>query len=173
MVSLEAVDLSPEPGWRELVRDPGRRNTSYVSGDPHTDRIRVRYYVDEATDTKVAKAVFGPGAEGPPGYAHGGSIAALLDEAMGSHLWYRGHPVLLARFELSYRASVPQGVPVVVRPRLVSHRGRKIEAAGAIEGLDGTVYCESTALFVVMDDARREAFESKVEALGLVTPAQY
>jgi len=144
-----------------------------VSADPDTDRIRVRYYIDEATDTKVAKAVFGPGAEGPPGYAHGGSIAALLDEAMGSHLWYRGHAVLLARFELSYRASVPQAVPVVVRPRIVGHDGRKVRAAAAIAGLCGTVYCESTALFVEMDEARRKAFEDKVEQLGLVTPAQY
>src|SRR5579859_3317215 len=34
--------------------------------------------------------------QGPPGHAHGGAIAAVLDEVMGAAVWRAGHPVLLA-----------------------------------------------------------------------------
>ena len=44
----------------------------------------------------------GPPIEGPPGHAHGGSMAAVLDEAMGAAAWMEGHLVVAVRLATSF-----------------------------------------------------------------------
>ena len=105
MPDLSALDdrWTPlTPFWESL----GTR--SFVSSDDEGDRLRVRYYADEAGRT-WARAWFGPGAEGPPGYAHGGALAALLDESMGMAVLATGRICVAARIEVDFRAMVPLG----------------------------------------------------------------
>ena len=113
--------LTPEPGWRPLTpfwESMGTR--SFVSSDDDPDRIRVRYFAAD-DGTVWARAVFGPGAEGPPGHAHGGALAALLDEAMGMAALATGRIVVAARIEVDFRALVPLGDVVTVE--LVAEAG--------------------------------------------------
>eukprot|EP00053_Salpingoeca_punica_P026785 m.226360 g.226360 ORF g.226360 m.226360 type:complete len:159 (+) comp90632_c0_seq1:62-538(+) len=63
------------------------------------ERLRVKYFKKPAaTPDGLAelrgKAYFGHACEGPPGLAHGGSQAAVLDEAMGTVVWVNGGRVL-------------------------------------------------------------------------------
>jgi hypothetical protein len=46
---------------------------------------------------------FGPGAEGPPGLEHGGSVAAVLDEALGGGAWMLGRRVVVAQLIVDFR----------------------------------------------------------------------
>lgn len=82
---------------------------SFVSGDPFGNRIRVRYFKRERDGALVGKVWFGPGAEGPPGHAHGGSMAAVLDEALGAAAWMSGHPVVAAKLVTVFRRMLPLG----------------------------------------------------------------
>jgi hypothetical protein len=75
--------LDGEPGW-EPFDAPALVGGSlrFVSGDRTGARFRMRYFRDDAGHL-VARVWFGPETEGPPDHAHGGSIAAVLDEVLG------------------------------------------------------------------------------------------
>lgn len=144
-----------EPGW--MLADPlaavGSMR-SFVSDDKTGDRIRVRYFKRAHDGALVAKVWFGPGAEGPPGHAHGGSIAAVLDEAMGAAAWMIGHSVVIVRLDVTFRRAVPLGTDATVEMRITRKRGKKIWICGQILGPDETVFAEARGLFIDLDMGR-------------------
>lgn len=147
------VDLSPEPGWSEFPPAQGMGGQrSFVSGDPHGDRLRAQYYRRDEDDAWVGKVWFGPGAEGPPEHAHGGSIAAVLDEAIGGAVWMSGHLAVAATLTLHYRNMLPLGTVAVVEASLERVEGRKVHARGAINGPDGQLFCEAEGIFIKLDE---------------------
>lgn len=144
MPDLSATDLAwtpLTPFWESI----GTR--SFVSSDPDGDRIRVRYY--GAPDGRTwARAWFGPEAEGPPGYAHGGALAALLDEAMGMAALATGRIVVAARIEVDFRALVPLSEAVTVEAALGEAVGKKVPVRAVLRLNDGATACEASGLFV-------------------------
>lgn len=155
---MEEPDLGPEPGWSVPPERIGHPHRSFVSGDPDGQRIRIRYYRDLQTGQRVAKVWFGPMCEGPIHHAHGGSLAAVLDEAMGSACWIMGQRVLAGTLTVRYRAPVPLGLTAIVRTEVVSVEGRKVLTVGRILGLDGTLYTEAEGTFIRMRPEHEEAF---------------
>lgn len=142
-------DLSGEPGWDPLApywESIGIR--SFVSSDPDGDRLRVRYF--DADGRTWARAWFGPGAEGPPGHAHGGAQAAVLDEVLGLAGWLAGHPVVMARLEVDMRRMLPLGTVCTVRTEITHVNGRKVHVAGRLVGDDGVVYAEAAGTCVAI-----------------------
>jgi acyl-coenzyme A thioesterase PaaI-like protein len=82
-----------------------------------------------------------------PGFAHGGLIAAALDEACGLlATWYR-FPTVTARIFVRYRRPVEINMELLARARLVSENGRRLHVDGQIT--DGTdVLAEARAAFL-------------------------
>ena len=74
--------------------------------------------------------------QGPPGVAHGGVIAAALDEAMALLLQGQGTAALTVRLEVDLLAPAPVGAFVTVRAELLESRDRKLvlNADAAVEG---------------------------------------
>ncbi|MBI3735083.1 PaaI family thioesterase [Candidatus Sumerlaeota bacterium] len=143
-----AQKLGPEPGWLEFKQTAWMNRPNFVVGDPDTNRYRIRYYFREKDMAVVGKAWFGPGTEGPPGHAHGGSMAALLDEVMGPACFLKGHIVLAAKIEVSFRNKLPLGSVVTMEGWVEKIDGRKITPRAHLLGPDGLVYVESTGLFI-------------------------
>lgn len=77
--------------------------------------------------------------QGPPGYAHGGVIAAALDEAMALLLHDEGIHAVTRGMELELTAPAPVGSYVAVRAELVRRDGRSIALRAAAEGDAGPV----------------------------------
>lgn len=151
--ALDAVgDDSP---WVDAKPFPDRENNEYsfVSGRRDSRAIRVRYFEKKSARLFAGRAWFGPEAEGPPGHAHGGSQAALLDEGMGAAAWLSGKTVLAAKIEINFRRPLPLGTVLTVRSEITRIEGKKVYAAGRLEADDGTVYSDGTGLFVVVDPA--------------------
>lgn len=146
--------LDPDPGWSAL-KIPARkkRSRSFVSGDPDGPRLRVRYYQRDADGGLVGKAWFGPEAEGPPGCAHGGAMASVLDEAMGAAAWIAGHIVLAARLTTDFRRPLPLGTVARFEAVVAEANGRKVITKGRLIGPDGAPYCEAEGLFIQVDPA--------------------
>ena len=142
--------------------EPIHRIRSFVSGDPEGDRLRVSYFANSATQNVFARVWFGPAAEGPPGHAHGGAIAAVLDEIMGVAAWYGGNPVVAARIAVDFLRSVPLEHDVVAHASVVKVEGRRVHVDARIEGPgepggpDGLLYATAQGLFIVLDDAMKE-----------------
>ena len=92
------------------------------------------------------------GAEGPPGHAHGGSVAAVLDEAMGAAAWSGGYPSIAARIEVDFRLPVPLGIDAVVEMEVERVEGRKVTTRARLLDADGRVLAESSGLFVRLSE---------------------
>src|SRR5688572_18388978 len=102
-----APPVEPETGWTPVHPFPRMpTQDSFVSGASADGRLRVAYFRRDRDDRLVGKAWFGPGAVGPPGHAHGGSVAAALDEAMGAAAWWAGYPSVAARLTVDFRRMV-------------------------------------------------------------------
>jgi acyl-coenzyme A thioesterase PaaI-like protein len=56
--------------------------------------------------------------QGPPGYAHGGVLAAALDEAMSLLLQAQGRPAVTGRLEVELHAPAPVGSFVALEAAL-------------------------------------------------------
>lgn len=149
--ALPQPQFTPETGWSEfqLPQVPGFQPL-FVSGDPDGDRIRVRYYIRGSDLRLVGKAWFGVHAVGPPGHAHGGSISALLDEAMGLSAWAQGHMVVAARLTINFREMLPLGKEVYIEAGVANVSGRKVSTEGHLRGFCGTNYGDAEGLFLTI-----------------------
>lgn len=159
-------DLSGEHDWTPLRLPTDVGIVSYVSGEPEGERLRVRYYRDPVGRLR-ARVWFGPGTQGPPGHAHGGSIAAILDEAMGGATWMAGHPTVALELTSRFRRLIPLGTVATLTAEFTGPHGRKLSTRGRLEGPDGTLYAEGEALFLVLDPSRFGALANRArEILG-------
>jgi len=151
---------APEPvvpdGWEPASVPEGfGRGRSFVSGDTDPARLRVRYYRKGKADGLLVKAWFGLHAEGPPGHVHGGAIAAVLDEAMGTVAWGSGVASLAGGLKVRYRAATPLGVDYTVRAWLDRKDGKKVHVRSELRSPgEETVFAEGDGLFIAIDPAR-------------------
>ena len=121
---------------------------SVVSGPANPLSIPVKYRHEG--DDVVASFVLGPAFEGAPGRAHGGTLAAIVDETMGTALHLGGVLGYTKILNIRYRAPSPIGTPLEVRARVHSQGEREYRAEA--EGTDGdTVFIEAEATFVAVD----------------------
>jgi acyl-coenzyme A thioesterase PaaI-like protein len=145
---LPEPDLCGPERWIALDTASKEHSKTFVSGEPDGNRLRVRYFINPTADAFMARAWFGEGAEGPHGHAHGGAVAAVLDESMGTASWCLGHPALAAKIEVEFRAMVPLGTTATVEAWVESVDGRKVSLRARMRGDDGTVYGEARGLFI-------------------------
>lgn len=96
----------------------------------------------------VAEIAFTLAQQGPPGHAHGGASAAVLDEAMGAAVWRAGHSVAAVNLEINYKKPVPLGQKVSIQARVSEVHPRKIFATGEIRLADGTVAVTGRGIYV-------------------------
>ena len=122
----------------------------WVSGDQRSDRLRGRYFHRASDNTLVARVCFGAGTEGPPGHAHGGSVASALDEAMGAAAWQAGHRVVAARITVDFRKMVPIGMEATIEARVEAVAGRKVHARARLTDAKGVLCARSEGLFIVL-----------------------
>jgi len=151
------IDLSGESDW-EVFDAPALvgETLRFVSGDRTGDRFRMHYYRD-VQQNLVARVWFGPVTEGPPAHAHGGSMAAVLDEVLGLAAWAAGHPIVVGNLNVNFRQLLPIQTVVQVNTRLVSVEGRKVMIHGEICSLNGTVYAIGECLCIKLTQAQLAA----------------
>ncbi|GAA1094650.1 PaaI family thioesterase [Nocardiopsis composta] len=85
--------------------------------------------------------------QGPPGLVHGGWLAALLDQALGTASSVAGMPGLTANLDVNYRDPTPLNVPLEISARVTGTERRKVFVSGEIRH-GGKVTAEGTAIMV-------------------------
>ena len=119
----------------------------FVSGDPDGQRFRTRYF-RRPDRSLVARVWFGPETEGPPGHAHGGSMAAVLDEVLGLAAWAAGHAIVVGNLSVDFRNLLPLLEVVQVETEVLAVEGRKIRVRGKLWDGREKVYAEADCLCV-------------------------
>jgi len=163
----QAPPLQADADWESI--DPLRiegGEGSFVSGSTASQTLRVRYFRRRRDAHLVGRAWFGPGASGPPGHAHGGAIAAVLDEAMGAAGWLAGHPVVAAHLEVDYRAMVPLGTDGYIEAWVESVEDRKVRLGSRLEDESHALLAAARGLFVMLDAERFADLLQKVSENG-------
>jgi acyl-coenzyme A thioesterase PaaI-like protein len=136
----------------------------FVCGVENESGLRARFQNDGPgrvrVETRICKQH-----QGYPGIAHGGVLAALLDETMGRVLLTQDDTrfFFTAKMELRYKSNVPLETDLVISGRLLKDRGRTAMVEGDITLPDGTRAVEATA---TMFQIPPEELQVDVDALG-------
>jgi uncharacterized protein (TIGR00369 family) len=101
---------------------------------------------------------------GPPGHAHGGIIATILDEAMGKANKIRGKVALTRKMEVEYLRPVPLGQPLVAEGRVMRARGRALYNTGELRNTQGELLARSKGKFLTINPEKMFSRELKKEA---------
>ena len=98
----------------------------------------------------VGRVRFDRRQEGAPGFAHGGAVATVLDDALGTVLVIVEKPAVTANLNVDFRAPVFLDRDLELHAWCERIDGRKIHLAGELRE-DGTLLAEARALFVQVD----------------------
>ncbi len=131
----------------------------FICGSENPKNLGVRWYARD--DGHIfTEVVLTESEQGPPGHAHGGALAALLDEIMGTAAWHAGHMVLAANLNVDFRRPAPLGVPLQVTAVVTDKDGRKVFTRGKICLPDGTVATVGKGLYIEAEELFRQAGKS-------------
>jgi acyl-coenzyme A thioesterase PaaI-like protein len=102
-------------------------------------------FVRESDRRLLAKVWFGPEAEGPPGHAHGGGMAAVLDHVMGISAWVAGHPVVARKIGVEFHRKLPLGTVAIAEAWVNTVEEKRVTTEGRL------YYPEPSAIFASSD----------------------
>lgn len=119
-------------------------------------------------------ATFALGApyEGPPGCLHGGMVASVLDQVVGSAPARIGMPGLTAYLNTSYRRPTLLGVEHTCHAWIHGVDGWKVFARGEIRDPQDRVTAEAEGLFIVPKWAREYVGAPTGDAGDFAAPAE-
>lgn len=132
-------NLEPLPHSEKLI--------SFVTSDPD-ERIKSVYYFDRETDRFYAQVTFGLKAQGPPGHAHGGAIAAILDECMGATAWMNKYMVMTAELKVNYKRALPLEIICYIHSWIAEIEGKKITVKAELVDTENHKYATAEGLFI-------------------------
>src|SRR2546427_12193811 len=131
-----------------------QKNYCFACGKNNAEGMRLKFGYDEDRDCFVCRLRLGKRYTGPPGHAHGGILAAILDEAMGKVNRLRHVVALTSRITVDYLKPVPLNKSLRVESREVSVRGRHHINMAEILSQNGEVLARSRGLFIAIDPKR-------------------
>lgn len=129
----------------------GPQNHCFACGKDNPDGMRLRFYLDETARESICRFKLPRRYQGPPGHAHGGIIATILDEAMGKVNKLRSVVALTKSMNIEYLRPVPLGKPLTVKGREQTVVGREHTNIAEIINEKGEVLARSTGIFIAVD----------------------
>ena len=128
----------------------GALNHCFGCGQQNRTGLRLRFYTD-ASGRIVCPLKLAKRFQGPPGHAHGGILATLLDEAMSKANRARKVVAMTRKLEVEYLKPVPVGTALQLTARHVKAEGRKHHCEAELTNADGKVLARGRALFIAID----------------------
>jgi uncharacterized protein (TIGR00369 family) len=128
-----------------------QKNYCFACGKDNPDGMRLKFAYDEKLGGFVGRFRLAKRFSGPPGHAHGGIIATILDEAMGKVNKLRQVVALTSEMKVNYLRPVPLDQPLRVESRELSVRGRKHVNVAEILNSKNEVLARGKGLFIAID----------------------
>lgn len=120
-----------------------------MCGRDNAAGLRARFTMDRDVGEVRAEVVLPEQFHGYPGVAHGGVLAALLDEAaVRTGLLDGGFDELMvtAKMDLAFKRPTPTATPITVVARIVKRTGTRAQVAAETRLADGTVTARAEVL---------------------------
>lgn len=148
-----------------MPRQPNSHHC-FVCGLQNPAGLKMVFYdngVDEVTCTYTIPSQY----EGYPGIAHGGIVAAMLDEVVGrvSMIHAPNHFMMTVKMEIKYRQPVPIETPLTLVGRMVKARGRLAVATGEVRLPTGDLAAEAELTLADLPE-QFQVKDADLEALG-------
>lgn len=158
------MNTMPAVGEWKPVKQPGSR-TCFVCGVENDHGFRLSFY-ETSPQTVEARTSIPRHYQGYPGVAHGGIVAALLDEiaVRAGTCGEPEHLMLTAKIEVRYRQSVPVEQPLHLVGTLIERRAKATRARGEIRLPDGSMGAEAEV--ILMDHPVSGMDAESLAALG-------
>jgi uncharacterized protein (TIGR00369 family) len=131
-----------------------QKNYCFACGKNNPDGMHLRFIYDEEGKRFVCRFRLSRRYMGPPGHAHGGIIATILDEAMGKVNKIHNVVALTSQITVEYLKPVPLGKPLRVESREFSVRGRRHINAAEILDSRGHVLARGRGTFIAVNPER-------------------
>jgi uncharacterized protein (TIGR00369 family) len=129
-------------------------NRCFACGKDNPDGMHLKFYFDEKNRRTFSHFRLPRRYQGPPGHAHGGIIATILDEAMGKVNKLRSVIALTSEMQIQYLKPVPLRQPLIAEGREKSVRGRRHVNVGEIRNRKNEVLARGRAVFIAIDAAK-------------------
>lgn len=113
--------------------------------------MKLKFYLDEEGRRTICEFKLSRRYQGPPGHAHGGIIATILDEAMGKVNKLHKVVALTKSMQIEYLRPVPLREKLTVIGREQQTIGREHINIAEISNAHGQVLARSTGTFVAVD----------------------
>lgn len=141
----------PSPRLTPLAH--GALHHCFGCGLDNPSGLRLKFFTAE-DGSIVCHARLARRFAGPPGHAHGGIIATLLDEAMSKANRARGVVAMTRQLSIEYLRPVPLATPLTLTARHIDAHGRRHHCEAQIADAAGQVLATGTAVFVAVDPER-------------------
>jgi uncharacterized protein (TIGR00369 family) len=143
----------PAPGHTANPKLKAPQNHCFACGKDNPHGMHLKFFIDEASRQAVCKFKLARRYQGPPGHAHGGIIATILDEAMGKINKLSNVIALTRNMRVDYLKPVPLGKPLTVTGRSQQVSGREHINVAEITSDEGVILARSTGTFIAVDVA--------------------
>jgi uncharacterized protein (TIGR00369 family) len=133
-----------------IVLAPNPANKCFGCGGDNAGGMKLTFEQDNVNRKIVGRFVLGERYQGGGGFAHGGIIATLLDEAMGKVCRFREVRAVTAELTVEYLKPVNVQSEIVVEGRETEQKGRNLFMTGEIRNGVGEVLARGKGRFVVI-----------------------
>ena len=134
-----------------IRREPNPTNKCFACGGDNAGGMKLTFEQDNENRKMVGRFVLGERYQGGAGFAHGGIIALLLDEAMGKACRFRELRAVTAELSVQYLKPVAVDKEIVVEGRETEMNGRNIFMTGEIRNENGDVLARGKGRFVIIE----------------------
>lgn len=140
-----------------------QRDRCFGCGPANPHGLQLRFALSPSGKSYACEFELDNSFVGPPGHAHGGIIATILDEAMGKANKLKNKVALTRRMHIEYIRPVPLGQPLAVEGRVVRVNGRALYNRAELRTIKGEVLARSRGTFVAIDAEKMFAREFEAE----------
>ena len=130
--------------------EPNPSNKCFGCGGDNAGGMKLTFEQDNVKRRIVGRFVLGERYQGGGGFAHGGIIALLLDEAMGKVCRFREVRAVTAELSVEYLKPVSVGKEIIVEGHEARQEGRNLFLVGEIRNEAGEVLARGQGRFVVI-----------------------
>jgi len=136
-----------------LKLEPKETNHCFGCGAANPAGMKLAFDLDFDTRRTRGSFVLGPNYAGGGGFAHGGIVAVVLDEAMGKLSKLSDERAVTAEMSVEYRKPVPVDKPVVVEGWQEEEKGRNRFRVAEIRDAQGNLLARGKGRFVIINQA--------------------